>query len=75
MLRYPDNTATNIEDFRRCDWKRAVELPTRDDYYGTWQALSKAASTAVEVGKVSEGKVLTGFWRMRVRCPSIQGLG
>lgn len=65
MLRYPENTKADIEDFRRSDWKKAIEAGTRDGYHGMWRSLSNAARAAIENGKVSEGKVL---WLLADAC-------
>jgi hypothetical protein len=58
MERYPENTAANIENFRDSCWKERVESSSKAGYVGIWQSLAKAASSAIDAGRMSEGKVL-----------------
>ena len=65
MQRYPDNTTANIEDFRRSNWKAAIDASATHGYSGMWQGLSAAANAAVAGGRFSEGKVL---WLLADAC-------
>ncbi|MBZ5612026.1 MAG: hypothetical protein LAP38_27520 [Acidobacteriia bacterium] len=58
MERYPENTVASIEDFRSSRWKEAMEASGKEGYVSIWQSLSNAASSAIEAGRPSEGKVL-----------------
>ncbi|WP_218081249.1 DUF4209 domain-containing protein [Anthocerotibacter panamensis] len=65
MQRYPENIHVNIEDFRRSDWKSAIDSRAREDYPSMWQSLSAAARAAIESGEIAEGKVL---WLLADAC-------
>src|SRR5688572_12127269 len=65
MQRYPENTTANIENFRQSEWKIALSSQKREGYSDMWPAFSTAARTAVENGKLSEGKVL---WLLADAC-------
>lgn len=65
MQRYPENTIADIEDFRRADWRKAIDSSDREGYSSIWQSLSAAARTAIEAGQIAEGKVL---WLLADAC-------
>lgn len=65
MQRYPDNTPAAIEDFRQSGWRAAIDSSDRDGYSSMWSALSVAARTAIEGGKLAEGRVL---WLLADAC-------
>lgn len=65
MARYPENTTADLTSFRNADHNSAINAADRDGYTSMWQALSKAASEAIEGGKISEGKVL---WLLADAC-------
>lgn len=66
--RYPENLQVDIEDFRRSEWKAAMESPGRKDYSRMKDSLATAAQTALEQGKLAEGKVL---WLLADACSMI----
>jgi hypothetical protein len=42
MERYPENTQIGIDDFRRSEWRTAVDAPKKYGYYySLWQSLSE----------------------------------
>jgi hypothetical protein len=55
--RYPEDTHTDVEDFRTSGWKAALASAT-PGYSGIWHALSTAARDAIQAGQPSRGKVL-----------------
>lgn len=65
MHTFPQDAQVGIEDFRRSEWKTAIDSPERDGYYGMSQALPKAAGQALDEGKTAEGKVL---WLLSDAC-------
>src|ERR1700719_2339120 len=66
MERYPENTLTTIEDFRRCSWRTAIEAPKNyGSYYSLWQSFSELARQAVVNGDNAAGKVL---WLLADAC-------
>lgn len=65
MERYPQDLTVGIDDFRRSNWKSAIASSERKGYPGMWQSLSAAARSAIEGGRVSEGKVL---WLLADAC-------
>jgi hypothetical protein len=58
MERYPQNTKVTLDDFKKCGWQDAIKEAGREGYSSMWQALSAAASRAIEEKRLSEGKVL-----------------
>lgn len=68
MLRYPENTIIEIDDFRQSDWKVTIDSSDRDGYASMWQSLSAAAKTAIENGRVSQGKAL---WLLADACSMV----
>lgn len=65
MQHYPENTSVDIDDFRRSNWRIAIESGNREGYSSMWQSLSEAARTAIENGSASEGKAL---WLLADAC-------
>lgn len=71
--RYPENTAANIDDFRRSGWQAAINPSSGgDDHHSMWHALSEAARIAIENGEISQGKVL---WLLADACSMILNPG
>lgn len=58
MHRYPEGTVTTAEDLRTSRWRDAVASADSDGYVGIWQALSKAAASALDEGRAAESKAL-----------------
>jgi hypothetical protein len=56
--RFPPDLAVSIDDFRRSDWRSAIDSTIREGYFDMWQSLAAASRAAVEAGRPSEGKVL-----------------
>ncbi len=45
MERYTENTHIGIDDFRRSEWRTAVDAPKKYGYYySLWQSLSELAT-------------------------------
>lgn len=65
MERYPQDLTVGIDDFRRSNWKSAIASSEREGYSSMWQSLSAAAKSAIEAGRMSEGKVL---WLLADAC-------
>jgi len=65
MERYPQDLTVGIDDFRRSNWKSAIASSEREGYSSMWQSLSAAARSAIEEGRISEGKVL---WLLADAC-------
>jgi len=65
MERYPQDLTVGIDDFRRSNWKLAIASSEREGYSSMWQSLSVAARSAIEEGRISEGKVL---WLLADAC-------
>jgi tetratricopeptide (TPR) repeat protein len=65
MERYPENAPLGLEDFRRSDWKAALSSAERDGYPGMWNAFRSSAQSAVEAGKLAEGRIL---WLLADAC-------
>jgi hypothetical protein len=65
MERYPKDLTVGIEDFRHSNWKSAIASSEREGYSSMWQSLSAAAKSAIEAGRISEGKVL---WLLADAC-------
>ena len=65
MERYPQDLTVEIDDFRRSNWKLAIASSEREGYSSMWQSLSVAARSAIEEGRISEGKVL---WLLADAC-------
>jgi hypothetical protein len=65
MERYPQDLTVGIDDFRRSNWKSAIASCERKGYPGMRQSLSVAARSAIEGGRISEGKVL---WLLADAC-------
>lgn len=65
MQRFPEGTVVNIEDFRRSNWKAAINSSGEGGYHGRWKALSDAARAAIVNGDSSQGKVL---WLLADAC-------
>src|SRR5436305_564876 len=63
--RYPEDTTASIDDFRRSNWKAAIESAEREGYPSMWRALSEAASTALTSGDAPQAKVL---WLLADAC-------
>lgn len=63
--RYPQNLAVSLQDFEASGWKEAIAQATREGYSAMWQALSAAARSAIEQGRVEHGKVL---WLLADAC-------
>jgi hypothetical protein len=59
MEHYPEPTTATIESLRNSGWKTAIEAGDREGYSSMWQSLSAADRTAIENGRLSEGK---GLW-------------
>jgi len=65
MQRYPQDLPIGVDDFRRSNWKAALASGKREGYSAMWQSLASAARTAIEAGRLSEGKVL---WLLADAC-------
>src|SRR4030042_5909283 len=65
MEGYPQDLTVGIDDFRRSNWKLAIASSEREGYSSMWQSLSAAARSAIEEGRISEGKVL---WLLADAC-------
>lgn len=65
MHRYPEDTVATIADLKSSRWKAAVAAADKTGYSAIWQALSKAASSALDEGKAAESKVL---WLLADSC-------
>jgi hypothetical protein len=63
MQRYPDNTTANIEDFRRLNWKAAIDASARDGTGFVAGHLPKPSRRRGE--RFSAGKVL---WLLADAC-------
>ncbi|MGI2325430.1 MULTISPECIES: DUF4209 domain-containing protein [unclassified Methylococcus] len=63
--RYPQDLAVSLQDFEASGWKDAIAQATREGYSAMWLALSSAARTAIEQGRVAHGKVL---WLLADAC-------
>ncbi len=59
MTRHSDNTPISKEVFDRSGWQTALEKVGGDGYVAIYEALSNATQNANEVGKLSEGRVLS----------------
>jgi hypothetical protein len=70
MERYPENTQIGIDDFRRSEWRTAVDAPKKYGYYyySLWQSLSELARKTVESGDIAAGKVL---WVLADACSMV----
>lgn len=56
--RYPQDLAVSLHDFMASGWKESIAQATREGYSAMWQAMSVAARSAIEQGRVEHGKVL-----------------
>lgn len=65
MERYPEQTIATIESLRNSGWREALAAGDREGYSSMWQSLSTAARTAIENGRLSEGK---GLWLLADAC-------
>lgn len=65
MQRYPKDLTITIDEFRRSDWKGAIDSGDRSGYSAMWEALSSAARVAMENGSISVGKTL---WLLADAC-------
>lgn len=63
--RYPQALTVSLQDFEGSGWKEAITQATREGYSAMWQALSVAARSAIEQGRVEHGKVL---WLLADAC-------
>ena len=63
--RYPQDLTVSLQDFEASGWKDAIAQATREGYSAMWQALSAAARSAIEQGRVEHGKVL---WLLADAC-------
>lgn len=63
--RYPQDLVVSLQDFEASGWKDAIAQATREGYSAMWQALSAAARSAIEQGRVEHGKVL---WLLADAC-------
>lgn len=63
--RYPQALAVSLQDFEASGWKEAIAQATREGYAAMWQALSAAALSAIEQGRVEHGKIL---WLLADAC-------
>jgi hypothetical protein len=58
MLRYPEGTSATPNDLRSSRLTDAIASARGEGYSGIWQALSKAATTALEEMRPAEAKAL-----------------
>lgn len=63
--RYPQDLTVSLQDFAASGWKEAIAHVSREGYSAMWQALSAAARSAIEQGRVEHGKVL---WLLADAC-------
>jgi hypothetical protein len=54
----PQGTKIGPDDLRSCKWRDALDAAAREDYWSMSQALSTAASKAVEGGQAAAGRAL-----------------
>ncbi|WP_321846723.1 DUF4209 domain-containing protein [Paraburkholderia bannensis] len=58
MFRYPEGTIATADDLRTSRLASAISSASDDDYTTIWQALSTAATTALEEARPAEAKAL-----------------
>ena len=63
--RYPSDLIVTVQDFEECHCDTLLATVAQEGYFAMWQALSKAAKTAMDENRLHHGKV---FWMLADAC-------